>query len=72
MLELVNIQLSVGIISQIIGPEFPFVVLSGFEPCHHRVLVGLLCDVLVSPFVVFGVENVEWLVVFLQRVVEVR
>jgi len=71
LLELVNVQLSIHVVSQVISLELPLVVMSSFEPGQHGVVVSLLYDVLVGPFVVFGTVYVEWLVVLLWRVVVV-
>lgn len=45
--------------------------MSGFEPGHHRVVIGLFNHVLVSPFVVLSFINTEWLVFGSRGVVEI-
>jgi len=41
------------VFSQIVRSEIPFLIMSGFKPSYHRVMVGLLDDILISPFFVF-------------------
>lgn len=69
LLEFPDIEFSVGIISEIIGFELPFIIVSGFEPGHHWVMIGLLNDVLISPFIVLWAVYVERLVVLLGRII---
>jgi hypothetical protein len=45
--------------------------MTSFKPCDHRVLVGLLDDMFVCPFVVLGVVDVKGLIVGAQRVIEI-
>lgn len=72
MFEFIGIEFSVyGVVSDIKGFEFPFLVMSGFEPGHHRVVVGLLDHVLISPFVVFSFINAERFVIGSRGVVEI-
>jgi hypothetical protein len=46
--------------SQIISFEVPFVIVSGLEPGNHRVIVGLLDNVLVSPLSFFELLLMSW------------
>ena len=62
---LVSSGFSLFVLSQIVGSEVPFLVVSGLEPGDHGVVIALLDDVLVGPFSVFSVKYVEGLVFFL-------
>lgn len=44
--------LAFGVLSQIKGFELYFLIISRFEPSHHRVVVCPTSVVLISPFVV--------------------
>lgn len=59
------------VFSQIIGPEIPLLIMSGFEPCHHGMMIGLFHNVFVSPFSISGIENIEGFVIFFERVLVV-
>ena len=56
-------RFSFFVFSQIVGSEVPFLVMSDFEPSHHWMMVGLLDYVLVCPFSVFGIEDIERLII---------
>ncbi len=68
---LVTDGLSLFIGPQIISSEVPLLVMSGLEPCDHRVMVGLLYDIFISPLTIFRVEHVEWFAVLLKWIVEI-
>jgi len=42
LLEFVNVEPSIHVVSQIVSFELPFVVMPGLEPSHHGVVVRLL------------------------------
>lgn len=53
VLNFVDIELALRIISNVISLKVPELIMTGLEPAHHRVLIGLLGNVLVCPFVLF-------------------
>lgn len=66
--KLVDGELALGVVSHIVSPELPLIIMSGLEPCDHRMLVGLPNLVLVSPLIVFSLVNIERLALNVQRV----
>ena len=63
--------LTLLVFSQVESSEIPLLIVSGFEPSNHGMMVGLLNNVLISPFSVMGIKNLEWFIIFFWRIIVV-
>ena len=65
---LVSDGFTLFVFSQIVGSEIPLLIMSGFEPSYHRMMVGLLDYVFICPFSVFCIKNIERFIILLERI----
>jgi hypothetical protein len=70
--ESVNIVLSVGVISKIISLEHPLLIVPSFKPANHWVWVTFFGDVLMSPFIILCLIDIEWFIIRSWRVIIIR
>ena len=60
--------LTLLVFSQVESSEIPLLIVSGFEPSNHGMMVGLLNNVLVSPLIFLSVKNMKWFIIFFWRI----
>lgn len=60
LFHFVNFKFSVRIISKIISPELPLIIVPCFKPSHHRMMIGLFNNILICPFFFFRWVYIKW------------